>query len=328
MQKLQRNFQNSVCLHLGSGRSGIFTGGSIMHYTGTIWRPPYEASSLLLEATAGCTHHRCKFCTLYADLPFPFRMARLSDMEEDLKEAEELYHHRMGRRMSRVFLTGANPFVLKYEKLMKIAERIRAYFPEVKTIGSFARVTDITGKTDEELAALGRAGYDGLTIGMETADETALAFMDKGYRASDILEQCSRLDGAGIHYSFFYLAGISGAGCAEAGAKATADVCNRLHPMLIGANMLTVYPDSRLYQEIRQGNWREESETEKYREIRTLVECLKIPVVFAAMGASNAFQMQGKLPQDRGKLLAFLDDIMENTDERELRRYRESVHHL
>ncbi len=29
-----------------------------MHYTGTIWRPPYEASSLLLEATAGCTHHR------------------------------------------------------------------------------------------------------------------------------------------------------------------------------------------------------------------------------------------------------------------------------
>ncbi len=282
-----------------------------MHYTGTIWRPPYEASSLLLEATAGCTHHRCKFCTLYADLPFPFRMSRLSDMEEDLKEAEELYHHRMGRRMSRVFLTGANPFVLKYEKLMKIAERIRAYFPEVKTIGSFARVTDITGKTDEELAALGRVGYDGLTIGMETADETALAFMDKGYRASDILEQCSRLDGAGIHYSFFYLAGISGAGYAEAGAKATADVCNRLHPMLIGANMLTVYPDSRLYQ-----------------EIRTLVECLKIPVVFAAMGASNAFQMQGKLPQDRGKLLAFLDDIMENTDERELRRYRESVHHL
>ena len=32
-----------------------------MHYTGTIWRPPYEAGSLLLEVTAGCTHHKCKF---------------------------------------------------------------------------------------------------------------------------------------------------------------------------------------------------------------------------------------------------------------------------
>ena len=43
-----------------------------MHYTGTIWRPPYESGSLLLEATAGCTHHRCKFCTLYDELPFHF----------------------------------------------------------------------------------------------------------------------------------------------------------------------------------------------------------------------------------------------------------------
>ena len=36
----------------------------IMHYTGTIWRPPYEAYSLLVQVTAGCTHHSCKFCTL------------------------------------------------------------------------------------------------------------------------------------------------------------------------------------------------------------------------------------------------------------------------
>ena len=48
-----------------------------MHYTGTIWRPPYEAGSALVQATAGCTHHRCKFCTLYHDLPF-----RLSPLEE------------------------------------------------------------------------------------------------------------------------------------------------------------------------------------------------------------------------------------------------------
>lgn len=52
-----------------------------MHYTGTIWRPPYEADSLLLEVTAGCTHHKCKFCTLYNDLPFKFRMSPMEDMK-------------------------------------------------------------------------------------------------------------------------------------------------------------------------------------------------------------------------------------------------------
>ncbi|EOS20555.1 hypothetical protein C806_05014 [Lachnospiraceae bacterium 3-1] len=41
-----------------------------MHYTGTIWRPPYEAGSALVQATAGCTHHKCRFCTLYEDVPF------------------------------------------------------------------------------------------------------------------------------------------------------------------------------------------------------------------------------------------------------------------
>ena len=59
-----------------------------MHYTGTIWRPPYEASSLLLEVTAGCTHHKCKFCTLYHDLPFKFRMSPVKDIESDLQEAQ------------------------------------------------------------------------------------------------------------------------------------------------------------------------------------------------------------------------------------------------
>ena len=42
----------------------------------TIESRNYEASSLLLEVTAGCTHHRCKLCMLYADLPFLLRMSR------------------------------------------------------------------------------------------------------------------------------------------------------------------------------------------------------------------------------------------------------------
>ena len=300
----------------------------MMHYTGTIWRPPYEASSLLLEVTAGCTHHRCKFCTLYAGLPFQFRMSPMEDIEADLKEAQKMYRRFMRRKVTRTFLTGANPFVLKYDRLMEIAGLIHKYFTELETIGSFARVTDITLKTDEELAALRRAGYDGLTIGIETADDEALGFMDKGYLAADILEQCGRLDRAGIRYSFFYLTGICGAGRGEDGARATAVVCNKLHPSLVGANMLTICPDSKLYEEIRQGNWREESETEKYREVRALVEGLEIPTEFAALGASNAFQLHGVLPKDKKKLLAFLDDVIKNVGEDELRRYRESVHHL
>ena len=299
-----------------------------MHYTGTIWRPPYEASSLLLEVTAGCTHHRCKFCTLYADLPFQFRMSPMEDVEADLKEAQKMYRRFTGRKMCRTFLTGANPFVLTYEKLMEIAGLVHKYFPETETIGSFARVTDVALKSDRELASLRGAGYDGLTIGIETADDAALQFMDKGYLAADILEQCGRLDRAGIRYSFFYLPAISGAGHGEDGARATAAVCNELHPILVGANMLTVYPNAILYEEIRQGNWKEEGELEKYREVRALVQGLEIPTEFAALGASNAFQLHGVLPKDKETLIASFDRIIGTVKEDDLREYRRNLPHL
>lgn len=299
-----------------------------MHYTGTIWRPPYEASSLLLEVTVGCTHHKCKFCTLYDDIPFKFRMSPLEDIEADLKEAKgqsRLWKH---YKIHRTFLTGANPFILKGERLMAIADLIKKYFPENWTIGCFSRITDVALKTDTELHELRAAGYDGLTIGIETGDDEALKFMNKGYVSADIVQQCRRLDQAGISYSFFYLTSISGSGRGEEGARLTAGVCNQLHPKLIGANMLTIYPESELYQEIQKGNWKEEGEIEKYKELRVLVENLSIPTVFAALGASNAIQMQGKLPDDRGKLLSILDEIIESVDEEELRKYRKNLPHL
>ena len=100
-------------------------------------------------------------------------------------------------------------------------------------------------------------------------------------------------------YGFFYLTTISGKGNGETGAKASAEIFNQLHPFLIGPNMLTIYPESELYQEIQNGNWEAEDEIEKYRELRVLVENLNISTYFAAMGASNAFQLQGLLAEDK-----------------------------
>ena len=298
-----------------------------MHYTGTIWRPPYEAGSLLLEVTAGCTHHKCKFCTLYNDLPFTFRLSPLEDIEADLQEAAK--RNRMwGWKDRRVFLTGANPFVLRYTFLMEIAGLVKKYFPSYRSIGSFAIITDISMKSDKELIQLKKAGFNGLTIGMETADDKALGFMNKGYSKNDILVQCRRLEQAGISYKFFYLVGISGKNKGTEGAKVTAEICNQLHPELVGANMLTIYKNSLLYQEIRKGNWRPESEMEKYKEMKTLVKNLSIETEFAAMGASNAVQLYGILPKDRMKLLSVLDGIIDNVDEKELEYYRKNLRHL
>ena len=93
----------------------------------------------------------------YTHLPASMMTAKLQGLSRP-----KLFH--------RVFLTGANPFVLKTEKLLEIAALIRKYLPSVESIGCFARITDSKKKTDEELILLRQAGYNRLTIGVETGD--------------------------------------------------------------------------------------------------------------------------------------------------------------
>lgn len=294
-----------------------------MHYTGTIWRPPYEAYSLLIQVTAGCTHHSCKFCTLYEDLPFKFKLSPFSEVEQDLAEASKYYH-----KVPRIFFTGANPFVLNTEKLKALAKMVKEYYPKYETIGCFARITDITPKTVEELRELRALGYDGITIGVETGDDEMLAFMNKGFQSKDTIEQCKKLEAANISYNFFYLTGISGAGRAEIGAKETAKVFNQLHPRIIESSMLTIYKNSELYEEIQKGNWREESEIEKLIELKILIENLKITTRIVTDGASNLIQVRGNLPKDKEKLMKHLQYQISNVDESVLREYRVNLRHL
>ena len=180
----------------------------------------------------------------------------------------------------------------------------------------------------EELKELRALGYDGITIGVETGDDESLTFMNKGFQSKDVLEQCRKLDEAGISYNFFYLTGIYGAGRGEVGAKKTAMLFNQLNPKIIESSMLTIYKTSELYQEIQKGNWKEESEIEKLIELKTLVENLTINTRIVTDGASNLIQVRGNLPADKKKLIKHLEYQISNADEASLREYRVNLRHL
>lgn len=294
-----------------------------MHFTGTIWRPPYEANSALLQVTAGCTHHNCKFCSLYADLPFKFRLSPMSEVAEDLQELSA--YHSCAKR---IFLTGANPFVLSIDKLTEIAQKVHQYFPRVKSIGCFSRVTDITPKTLEQLKELRQLGYDGIIIGTETGDDDTLRFMRKGYRAKDIVEQLNRLDEAKITYHISYLNGLAGGGNSLKAVLNTAEIYNQINPVSLSIVALTIFPESDLFTEIKNGTFTETGELEKLQEQKTLIENLTIQTALYANTVSNTAPMVGKLPQDKEKMIKHLQYAIDNIDESELKRYRKNIRHL
>lgn len=292
-----------------------------LHFTGQVWRPPYEASSQLLQVTSGCTWHQCKFCSLYHGTPF--RMSPLSEIEEDLQVIRQWQP-----RARRVYLTGANPFALSYNRLMDIAILLRKYLPDMVSFGMFARVTDIAPKSVEELKNLHHMKLDNINIGMETAHDPTLERMNKGYHAKDILEQLSKLDEAGIRYNVVYLNGLGGKGMGLESATVTADVLNQLNPFIVNVVSLTIFPESQLYQELAAGKYIEEPEIERLMEVRTLISRLTGKINILSNHISNTVPVTGLLPQDRAAILRELDNAIAELPEEELKAYRNKVWHL
>ena len=291
-----------------------------MHFTGTIWRPPYEAGSALLQVTVGCTHHKCRFCSLYKD---PFSLSPMSEIREDIEEIA-----RFAPRTRRVWLTGANPFGIGEAKLVPILKVVRDALPGIRTIGGFARIADIARKSDDDLARWAELGVDGLTIGVESGHDPSLAFMDKGHTAADIVEQCRRLDDAGIGYYFFYLSGMAGRGrCVEA-ARASAETFNQTHPRIVGVLSMTLFPDSRLADDVRKGRFVPAGELERLEETRELASLLEIETTFSTAHVSDTVTLEGRLPRDRGRIVSALDRAIATLDESDLRRYRRLIRSL
>ena len=69
-----------------------------MRYEGTVYRPPSEARSLIVQVTVGCSYNRCRFCTMYKDKTFKVRS--MDDIKQDFYEAAERY----GNLIEKVFL--------------------------------------------------------------------------------------------------------------------------------------------------------------------------------------------------------------------------------
>lgn len=292
-----------------------------LHFAGTVWRPPHEALSVLLQVTIGCSHHSCRFCSLYDDLRFG--ISPMEEIEHDLRIIAQ-----WAPRARRVFLVGANPFVLSYGRLVRIADRIRDFLPKVETIGMFARVSDIGAKSDDELRELRSRGITGLTIGTETGDAAALAYMNKGVAPADILRECRRLDVAGIEYSLTYMTGLSGAGLGVWAARATAELYNLLNPRIIGIVSLTVFPESRLWRDVGSGAFREAGERERLEELREFLSRLDIPTVISANTVSNLLPQFGHMPDERRRLLFEIECALSSMDDSTAAGCRRSISHL
>lgn len=289
-----------------------------MHFTGRTWRPPYEAHSVIIQATSGCTYHKCRFCNLYQDESF--RMSPLEEFEEDLAEIKSYQPY-----ARRIFWTGANPFAMSYENLKLRALTVRDYLIKCQTMAMFASIRDIRDKEVWQLKKLRAMGINGLTIGTESGDDDTLALAGKGYTAADILEQCRKLDEAGIEYYFVYMTGLAGKGKGERNARNSAKLFSQRNPYFISVDSLTLFPGTELYRMAQEGKFIPAGEKERLQELQIFIKNLQIRTHLFANTGSNFYPLTAYLPKEREAAVRKLQYVMDTVSEEEMTAYRREL---
>ncbi len=281
-----------------------------MHYTEPVYRPPFEANSILIEVTAGCSHNKCRFCTMYKDIPFC--LAPMSQIEEDILEAADYYPN-----TDRVFLVNADPFVLSADKLKEIADLIHKHLPKVKSIGMYATIHNIITKTDEELLELRQLGYNQLNIGVESGNEKAIAYLNKGYTLETAKIQLKRLKKAGIDFSINIILGALGEGHWMENAIANADFLNEVQPYLIFTGTLHIDSGSQLEEDYYNGKYVETTFGEILQEEIEMTKRLELEdCIFFGLHPSNVVVVSAKLPKDKNELIDYMIDYEQGMPDR------------
>lgn len=294
-----------------------------MHYTGPVVRPPHEADSLLIEVTVGCTHNSCSYCNFYENTCF--RMAPLSQIEEDLKELSITNPF-----ATRLYALGGDPFTLSFENLFEFAKLVNKYLPKAM-ISMYARADSMKSKTVNQLKQLRALGINDLVIGIESGDEDVLRNCNKGYTVSDIIEGCHKLEEAGIEYRAIYLSGLAGYGNGEKNALESVKMFNKIHPFFMYITAVTAFPGTRMYYDIENNKFKEAGELERIKEVRTLLSGLKNEMIVSSETAGSLINFTAEYPKEKDRLLRDLDvfiDKFNEEQEEKMKYYRHTMRNV
>ena len=278
-----------------------------MHFSEPVYRNPYWPTWPLIQITQGCTHNSCKFCTMYRDVPF--RMQPMEWIEEDLRELQASDPH-----AKTIQLLSANPLALSYDRLMPRLELIKKYLPELEHIYAATRVSDIKNKTVEQLRKLKEIGVNEISLGVESGDDWTLQRINKGYTSQDILEQCHKLDEAGIAYWMTFLNGVAGREHSHEHAVNSALIFNQCRPMLVGSGGLTLFPGTPLLEEAERGEFTPLDERELMQELKTFLELLTCDCEVNTHHTSSLRVITGPFLPRKKQILDALQEAIDHAD--------------
>ena len=299
-------------------------------------RPPSEAYSLLLRINRGCGWNKCRFCGFYRDIPFSIRSAE--DIKKDIdrikywvdvfqgrvaqagnpqtegeQEACYMAYNWIQSGMKSVFFQDGNSILMNPDGMIEVLEYLKATFPQIQRITSYARSDTINRLSLERLTRYRELGLNRFHIGLETGNDYILKLMNKGVDKATQIQAGIKAKAAGIEINEFYMPNMGGREYARESALDTADVMNQINPDFIRIRSMALAENLEMYEDYRSGLLTRPNDIETIQEIRLFIENLHgiTSVVDSDHILNILLELRGKLPEGKDRMLATIDRFLE-----------------
>ncbi len=276
-----------------------------MRYEGRIYRPPSEADAFILQATVGCSWNHCTYCDMYRAKTF--RVRDLRETLEDIEHAARAF----GPRVQKVFVADGDALIMDVDHWDAILAACRRSFPRLKRVSAYATAMNLLGKSVDELVRLRQAGLERLYIGPETGDDETFKRIAKGATFADHVAAAERARQAGILLSTIFLLGAGGVARSQEHAEGSARLVTAMDPAFVSLLTLTIVPGTPIATLQRRGKFELPSIRRMLEELRTIVALAEpTDALFRTNHASNYLPLGGRLPHDRERILAVVDEAL------------------
>lgn len=276
-------------------------------YDYPLYRPPSEAYSLIIQATLGCSHNKCTFCSMYKNKKFTIK-----PLEQIKKEID--FFRIYVKKAERIFLADGDALIIPMKILKEIFIYINEKFPEAERISLYGSPKSILLKTPEELLELKKLGLGLIYLGVESGSDKILSSVKKGASREEIITAGKKVKKVGIPLSVTAIAGLGGKENSSEHAFETAALISEINPDYFGVLTLMLEEGTELLEEYKKGKFIPLSSSEILEETKLMIKNINVKekCIFRSNHASNYVSLKGTLPYEKENILKTIDYALKN----------------
>ena len=229
-----------------------------------------------------------------------FRVRKLEEIKEDLLKAREVH----GPGIRTLFFPDGNTIAMKTEQLSELCRFSRDVFPDLQRITVYGSSQYIHQRGPEAMKRLAEAGLNRIHVGLESGDDVVLKRIKKGTNSQQQIAAGQYVMAAGIELSLYVILGIGGRDRTGDHASGTARVLNEIGPDFIRLRTFIPKMNTPLLEDVKSDVFQMLGPHGVLDETAALLKGLKVSSYLASDHYSNYVNLEGRLPQDKERLLA------------------------